>query len=103
MTAQVLPVTSDVEHYTFQTVLSDTLFGFRFDYSQRDDHWYMSLYDDSGVAILEGLRVTLGAFYLYRVATLRRPAGVIMAFDTTNKNLDPGRNDLGGRVRLLFV
>jgi hypothetical protein len=58
--------------------------------------------DVNGVRLLSGRRVVVSLPLLARLRDPRLPAGELTAVDTTGANADPGVNDLGGRVRLLY-
>lgn len=102
MTVQQLPVTADSPRYQFTTSLENTTFTFVFKWNERDGAWYMSLLDGDGVPILTGRRIVINFPLLARVVDARRPAGELIAIDTTNSKTEPGRDDFGKRVLLLY-
>lgn len=99
----VLPVGSDAPHYDFSSALEGKLLTFEVRWNERSGAWFLSLYDSTGEPIFSGRRVVLGTNLLGRSADSRLPPGTLIAYDTSGANLDAGRNDLGGRVQLLYV
>jgi hypothetical protein len=75
----------------------------RFLWNQREAKWYLSIADQSGVAIVSGLKVVADFPINRLVVDDRAPAGTIMAMDLSGEGRDPGLVDLGRRVLLIFV
>ena len=89
-------------HIEQRTTLSGRDYVLRFDWSQRDGHWFLGLYLPSGEAIVTGLKLVtnwplLGA----RTETLR-PPGELLVVDTRGLGEDPGFGDLGTRHGLVY-
>lgn len=66
-----------------------------------DGAWFLSVYDEQGRALIYGVRVSTG---VPLARWLRHPltrAGCIIAADTSGRYVDPGRFDLGTRVKVL--
>jgi hypothetical protein len=100
--ATVLPVSSDAPHYTFQTDLAGVTYGLEFRWNDVANGWFLRLFDAEGVELMSAIRVVVGWPLMKRSQDSRLPAGTIWAFDTTGRDADPGRNDLGTRTKLLF-
>ncbi len=100
----ILPTRFDgTSRYSFECDLDDVTFQFVFEWNDRDSGWYMSIADVNGVALLSGRRVVLG-YPLTNIYTDRRlPAGTLVAVDTTGSDEEPGLQDLGDRVILMYV
>jgi hypothetical protein len=65
--------------------------------------WYWSLYDVNDEAVVEGRRLVVNWPLLRNVSVANAPPGQFYAFNTANPGVDPGLNDLGGNVRLLYA
>lgn len=103
MTFLVLPLQGDADKFTVRTDLLGEEFRFDFLWNERDEHWYFSLFTSTDEPILQGQRVTIGNFVLKNVLFVNRPKGFLIAIDKEGTETDPGRNDLGNRVELVFT
>jgi hypothetical protein len=103
MTTLILAAAADAPHFDFSSTLEGKLLTFEFRWNERSGAWFLSLFDDTGAPIFSGRRVVLGADLLGRSADSRLPPGMLIAYDTSGANLEAGRNDLGGRVKILYV
>jgi hypothetical protein len=74
----------------------------KFDYGQRDDAWYLSIYDQDEDPIVCGKRVSIGVSLLRGEVDSRLPRGILMAVDTTEQHGEAGLEDLGARVKLTY-
>lgn len=85
-----------------QIALDGVTYGMRFRYNTRMDAWFLDLSDEEGVPILSGRRIVVDWPLLER-RSRAVPPGHLYAFDTTLRQQDPGRDDLGTRVLLLYI
>jgi len=105
MATLTIPTTPGVPFYTQKTRLDgiDYILGFR--HSQREDRWYLSIYDSEQNPILLGLKIVANwpLLQAYRFNTLV-PPGEIMAQDLTTDESPPGLNEMGAgkRVQLIY-
>lgn len=99
----VLPCQPGAARYNFQCDLDGSSFTFSFEFNDRDSGWYMSIADVNQTPLLLGRRIVLNypLINIYRAAGL--PAGDIVAFDSTGKNIEPDLLDLGDRVALCYI
>lgn len=97
-----LPVSSDVPHYSLQVSLDGTAYALELRWNERNLGWFLSVATPEGERLVDGVRVVCGISLLGRYVDERLPRGVLLAADTTGAALDPGRDDLGGRVVLLY-
>jgi hypothetical protein len=74
----------------------------KFDYGQRDDAWYLSIYDQDEDPIICGKRVAIGIPLLRGEVDSRLPGGILMAVDTTETHQEAGLEDLGAHVKLVY-
>src|SRR6266508_803160 len=103
MSTLVLPADSVAPSYSFEVELEGALYRIALHWNERDGAWFLSLYDRSGVLLVAGRKVGLGANLLGRGVDARLPPGTVLVVDTSQADVDPGRNDLGARCPLLYV
>jgi hypothetical protein len=102
---RTIQLSPDVPLYTIRATLNGLEYVLRFDYSQREDRWFFSLYDSTGSPIRKGVKITSGTSAL-RLARYddRTPKGVLMFADTASSSVQaPGFADLGRRVSLVYL
>lgn len=88
--------------FSFRTSLFGVQYRFRFYFNDRAQTWNFDLADGAGVDVANGMLCGVNYSLLSRVSDDRRPRGFLYAIDTSGQNIDPGINDLGGRVRLVY-
>lgn len=104
----VIPLRSDLPHFDLQVVLSDTVYTLEFKWNQREGAWYMDVRTEDGEPIVSGVKVVVDFPLARRSQDPRRPAGALVAIDTTERQRDPRWDaelqvgDLGDRVQLLY-
>jgi|SRR6185503_3657912 len=90
--------------YQQVTELDGSAYLFDFSWSDRSQSWYLSLYlqtDGESLPISEGMRLSPGWPLLMGVVADGRPPGDLFALDLNGQG-DPGRTELGGRVKLYY-
>lgn len=103
MSTLVLPLAADVPHFDFQLALEGATYTLELRWNERASTWSLSAYDASGELLAAGRPVVLGAELLGRSGDARLPPGQLVAVDTSGKDLEAGRADLGARVQLVYV
>jgi len=98
----LIPCRPDLSHYDMQVVLSNITYTLEFRWNTREGYWYMDIKDETEDPILAGIKVVIEWPLGIRTVDSRRPPGVFFAIDTTNQQRDPGVNDLGDRVKLVY-
>ena len=99
--AVIIPTRTDLGRYRFSIELTGVVFIFALAFNRRDQHWYLSLFDNAGEPIRQGVRVTPN-FPLFRQLTQQgRPDGFVFAIDPQG-DLEPGFADLGAQVKLTY-
>lgn len=71
-------------------------------WNERAGAWTITFSDDQGV-ILAARRVAIGVAMLARESSPRLPPGELMPVASTSPEVEPGRDDLGGRVQLVYL
>jgi hypothetical protein len=102
MSALTIPLRTDLTHYSFQVELEGSAYGFELRWNERDFGWYMSLFDVEGNPLITARRVVLDLPMLIRQKLAGLPPGQLIAIDTAGTGVEPGLNDLGGRVQLVY-
>jgi hypothetical protein len=100
--AKRIPVQSTLPLYQQFTTLDGQDFLLTFAYNARDFSWYLDIADQDAVAIVSGIRIVVAWDLLRRCVDARRPPGVLIANDLSGAGLDPGADDFGTRVELLY-
>lgn len=92
------------DSYYQRTELSGTEYLLLFQYNERSDAWYFSLFYTDGVAIVESKKLTLNTDLLLTVVDQRRPPGVLQLTSIEPENYnEPTRDDLGVKYVLLYA
>lgn len=100
--AVVVPLRSDLPFFDLQAVLDGTTYTLQFRWNVRCSAWFMDVLDETADNVLVGGLQLVVDFPLGVYQTGRNPPGVFMLIDASGLGLDPGINDLGQRVRLLY-
>lgn len=97
-----IPCRPDLSHYDMQCVLDNVTYTLEFRWNTRAGAWYLDLRAEDGTPIYTSLKVVVGFPLGARCASDDRLPGRLIAFDTTNRDANPGITDLGDRVKLLY-
>lgn len=103
MASIVIPTRKDIARYSLEVELGGEPFALGFEWNDRAGAWFFSLATVDGVVLAAGRRVSVGMPLLFRGASPLLPRGDIEAVDTSGTGRDPGFDELGTRVRLLFL
>jgi hypothetical protein len=93
----------DLPFYTQRTVLDGITYILSFEWNEREERWYLSLADSAGVTIVSGIKVVANYPLNYLLTDPRAPGGILYALDISGTGQDPGLNDLGRRVTLMYI
>lgn len=111
--SQTIPTATTLADYEQTTTLDGRDYLLRFTFNEREGFWYMSMSDQDSSPIVTGLKVAVDFPLLKRVTDARRPPGTLMAKDLATVDvdidagekllaLDPGLEELGARVLLVY-
>jgi hypothetical protein len=92
--------------YAQTTTFEGTTYGLQFDYNQRCASWYLSVADQNGVDIYNGIKLMTGFFLLAKCKDPRRPPGELLVISTTSDLTPPAQYDLlagSGRCQLVYI
>jgi hypothetical protein len=109
---QIIPVASALESDRFETELMGIRVTVVARWNERAPNltssgeeasgaWFLDLYDEKGVPIFYGARVSCGTLIARWARHALTRLGCFVAADSSGRGDDPGRWDLGERVQLL--
>lgn len=99
-----IPVLEDNFRWVQETTLDGVRFLLHFSWNEREGAWYVSLHDVDDNPIATGARIVANWFlFLRKVDTEVVPAGRFFVADTTGSGVDPGKDELGERVKLIYI
>lgn len=103
--AKRLPLDSSYAERPVRTKLDGVFYWLRLTWNPRESIWTLSISDADDNPLAHGLALRVETPLLGR--TLRGlegfPSGDIVPIDTSGQQTDPGRDDIGERVRLIYV
>lgn len=102
-----LTVFPETPLYEYRATLSAREYVLRFDYNEREDRWFLYLFDAASALISGPMKIRPGVPLLRKVRWKDScPAGEIIALDPSGTVDSPGAaptwNELGRRVRLFY-
>lgn len=97
-----IPLRSDLAHFEVQVPLEGATYTLEMRWSVREERWYLDVLTEERDPIYTGIALVLSFRLGARCADERWPPGALYAVDTSGANLDPGINDLGVRVKLVY-
>lgn len=75
---------------------------FTFDWRALESKWYLDISTNEGEALISGIKLCLGVNLLRRSRDERIPLGLLFLVAAIGSE-DPGLDDLGTRVRLMYA
>jgi hypothetical protein len=96
-----LPV-SDGTDFDRTIFLDGVKFVIQFRFNVRLNMWVFNLLSAGYVPIVQGCGAVVKYPLLLRATSELRPVGQLYLIDTSGKDEDPGPNDLGARVQLVY-
>ena len=99
----IIPTDTALATYVFSVELEAIVFGFRFQFNNRDQSWFFDVLAADGTPIRQGLKAVTNFPLLSRVARIDRPPGELYAVDTTGEDRRAGLGELGPEQRVRFV
>jgi hypothetical protein len=102
MAFQKIPLRSDLDKYSLRVDLDGKVFTLSFNYHQRMDRWYMNILDENDIVLLRGVKMVLGLKLANKHKNENFPEGDLFLFDTSGSGVNPGLEDFGKRVILMY-
>lgn len=97
------PTRNDLPSYKYVISLDGTNFTLTFTYNIRMGKWFLNLGDSINTPIVSQVPIVSTWPLFDRFNEEGIPLGTLFAFDSSGQNLDPGRFDLGDRVRMFYA
>lgn len=97
-----IPITNTEASFKIRTILEDVELVLRFDWNGRDSRWQMSISDAQEQPIVMGLALNINTELIHRYELEALPPGRLALYDTSGTFTEAGREDLGGRCKLLY-
>lgn len=97
-----IPVRSDVPFYDMDITLEGTAYFFEFYFNKRKDRWIMDILNQQKEPVLLGTPLLTDVEMFDRFAFDEMPPGLFVVLNLETNQLNPGRNDLGGIVKLIY-
>jgi hypothetical protein len=99
----VIPTRGDIANYDLKITLEKRVFSFRFRYNSRGSFWSLSIYDDQGNAIKQGIKLVPNYFLLRTLMDDTWGIGDIAIHDPRPTPATPVLADLSGNVQLIYA
>ena len=103
MSTLVLPFRSDVDSYDFEVDLEGRSYTIDVRWSDRASLWFFSLFDATGALLASNRAIVLNSRIEGNGVDSRKPPGPFLAIDTGGSGIDPGHDDLGSRVLVVYI
>jgi hypothetical protein len=102
MALWVIPTSTTETVYTEIVEIEGREYVLRFDWSERESIWYLSIYDQDENPLALSLRLVVGKSLLVGKRDPRLPPGQMAAVDATGTDTEAGVDELGKRVFLMY-
>ena len=105
MSLKKIPIFSDPKNYQINVAINGVNLNIRFRYNDRNDTWYMSIYDRNNTLLLSGIPTLSNVISMtdvYQVLS-NDLIGDFLFFDKTGKAQDVTSEDLGNQIELYFI
>lgn len=97
-----IPIDVGDPFFDVQVTLEDVTYTLQFRWNVREEAWYMHILDAEGTTVLHAGLKLVADWPLATYTTERQPPGILVARDTSGEGRDPGLDDLGDRVQLVY-
>lgn len=100
---QTLPLVPSLSNYRLSTTLEGQEYLFDVRWNNREEAWYLSIFDVNGDVIKWNIKIVLGVQLGMRVTNANFPPGALYAIDLTNRGLEAKFDDIGERVVVIYL
>jgi hypothetical protein len=97
-----IPVTPDEAAFKVRIALEGRDYVLSFDFNTRMNRWILGVYDAEENPIVVGIALNIDSSILRLYVDNSLPPGEMILFDTSEKHIEGGRNDLGKRCEILY-
>lgn len=102
MSTVELPTRRGLPAYRYRIELDGTTYVLDYVYNERMAKWLVQVEDEEGNVLVAHVPIIVNWPILARFADQAMPDGDIAAYDSSGENQNPGRFDLGARVRMVY-
>lgn len=102
---KILPTPDGYPFVDQRVALGGATYTIHWSWNERDGAWYFGLDDPNGRALVASVRVVLNVDLLASAVADPdlRPPYPIVTYDPTGSGVEPTREDLGTRVKVLYL
>ena len=98
-----LPVSADSMDYSFSIPLDGVIFSMRFTWNDRLYRWVMSIAEQDGTPIVNGISLNQGVLPLSQYVDDRLPKGDLFLWDTKSQFTEADYLNFGTSVLLMYA
>jgi len=98
-----LPIDTTVSNFSQQMDLDGVPYNLTFLYNTSSLQWTLSISDIDDVHIVDGLKLVLNSNLFSQYPSIGLPPGELYCIDSTGKELEINRDNLGSVVELIYV
>lgn len=103
MLVYTVPVRAGISHQELQLPVDDRVYTLELRWSVREERWYLDVLDEERTPIYTGIALVLNFPLGVRCVSPDWWAGTLFLSDTSGENREPGLDDLGARVALIYA
>ena len=100
-----VPLRTDIYAYTQKTAIEGVVYTLGLKYNSRMGRWVLDIMDAAGEMLLSGIKMLINypmtRRFIGRIEGL--PEGHFIIVDETGQERNPGRDDLGDDIKLIYV
>ncbi len=99
-----IPIQAGEYAFDERVILEGVEYVFSFQWNARASAWFMTIRDADDVQIVGSVPIRVDTSMTEHLRNLAgMPPGSFVAIDTTDSGVDPGEDELGERVRLIYL
>jgi hypothetical protein len=97
-----IPLSSDFPSQKFTVTILEKVYTMQVRWNDRFARWIWDIMDENENNIVMGIPLHINSDIVGRFRDQRLPRGQFIFYDTSEKVVEAGRDDLGDRCKLLF-
>lgn len=98
-----LPIDSNFSNFSQQMDLDGVSYNLTFLYNSSSSQWTLSISDIDEIHIIDGLKLVLNSNLFSQYPSIGLPPGELYCIDTTGKEKEVTRENLGSIIELIYV
>jgi hypothetical protein len=99
----LLDIDSSEPFYQVEHTLSGINYKIKIQWNVQNEFWTISLYTSDDIPIIEGQRIVINYSLFSTCSNPLLPPGLFYAIDESETNEEPGEEDLGNRIKVLYL